>query len=132
MSPSLAWKLLADLTVGVHALWVLLVISGPLITWYYPRTRWFHAGMMALTMAVLWFGKVCPLTILENFFRSRHDPEATYAGGFIVTYLEKMVYVEIEPRLVFALLVLWALLWTAAYIVLWPRIRKGSGEGPDS
>src|SRR3989338_7550279 len=48
------------------------------------------------------FNWYCPLTYLEVWLRSRHDPSLTYKGSFIIYYAEKLIYVEL-PRYLIAI-----------------------------
>jgi len=43
--------------------------------------------------------RFCPLTILENLSRVKYNPETTYPGSFIVHYIEKLVYPDINQIL---------------------------------
>ena len=60
------------------------------------------------TLAVI--GRYCPMTMLENFFRRHHDPASTYPGGFIIHYVERLVYPDVPalailiPTIVIAVL----------------------------
>jgi hypothetical protein len=42
------------------------------------------------------FNWSCPLTYLEVWLRSKHDPTLAYTGSFILYYVEKIVYLEIS------------------------------------
>jgi hypothetical protein len=46
------------------------------------------------------FGWYCPLTYLEVWLRSKHDPRWVYAGSFIIHYVEKIVYLELTRMLI--------------------------------
>jgi hypothetical protein len=45
-------------------------------------------------------GKYCPLTLWENTLRQRYNPETVYPGSFIVHYVEKLVYPEVNPLII--------------------------------
>jgi hypothetical protein len=49
------------------------------------------------------FDWYCPLTHLEVWLRSKHDPALTYSGSFIIHYLERIVYIEVSRYIVFIL-----------------------------
>ncbi len=53
------------------------------------------AGIVYVTSLML-LGKYCPLTLLENQLRRRHNPEQTYPGSFMVHYVENLVYPEAD------------------------------------
>ena len=42
----------------------------------------------------------CPLTILENFLRGGYNSELRYRGSFIVRYIEKLVYPDVNPLII--------------------------------
>jgi hypothetical protein len=42
-------------------------------------------------------GKYCPLTLFENQLMSRYESPSVYSGSFIVHYLEKLVYPDVNP-----------------------------------
>jgi hypothetical protein len=52
------------------------------------------------------FGWYCPLTHLEVWLRTKHDPALAYAGSFIIHYLEKLVYLDISPSMIFIFTIL--------------------------
>jgi hypothetical protein len=43
-------------------------------------------------------GKYCPLTIWENVFRERSG--GGYEGGFLLHYIEKFIYPEVDPLVI--------------------------------
>ena len=114
---------LADLTVLLHALFILFVLGGGFLVLRWPRLAWLHLP------AALWGGVVeltagiCPLTDLELYWR-RRGGEAGYSGSFIEHYLEPLIYpsaLTAELQIVLGLGVL--LLNGAIYLYLW-RLRS--------
>ena len=85
------YHLLADLVVGLHALFVCFVVAGGLLVLRWP---WVAAGHLP---AAVWGalielrGGVCPLTPLENSLRASAG-QAGYEGGFIEHYLMPVLY----------------------------------------
>jgi hypothetical protein len=84
-------RLLAAATLGLHLLWILWVIFGALGTRGRP---W----LTALHLAAIVWGIVaevgpwpCPLTLAENWFEAQAGIEP-YSGGFLVHYLDAIVY----------------------------------------
>ena len=53
--------------------------------------------MFALALNAM--GWYCPLTHLENYFRSLHDAHSAYSTSFIARGLEKLVYPDIPETL---------------------------------
>jgi len=87
----MAYRILADLVVGVHALFVAFVMLGGLLALRWP---WVAAAQLpaAVWGALIEFkGWVCPLTPLENSLRASAG-QAGYQGGFIEHYLLPVLY----------------------------------------
>lgn len=100
------WRLLADVVLVVHALFVAFVVLGQLaiLGGLALRQSWarnFHlrvAHGVAIGIVVLqaWLGVLCPLTILENSLRARAG-EAGYGESFIAWWLHRILFYEAEP-----------------------------------
>jgi hypothetical protein len=96
-----AWAWLADLTLTVHAAYVLFVIGGEMLIllgwvrgWRWTRGRLFramHLLAVGFVMFEAWLGARCPLTVLENFSRL-HSGAANYASSFISHWLGRLVF----------------------------------------
>jgi len=114
----------ANLIALVHGIWVLTVVSGPLISWRWPRFRWVHLGMMVITILIIISGNLCPLTTLENQLRAAAHPASTYSGSFIATYLDKIFGLPIHPAWIFYSLVGWFIIWGPLYFIVWPRTKN--------
>jgi len=69
-------------------------------------------------------GKYCPLTILENELRSRYAMSSVYSGSFIVHYLEKLVYPDVNPLVIQIPTVFIAVFTIVVFIVKPPKIKK--------
>jgi hypothetical protein len=87
----MAWRLLADLVVLVHAVFVLFVVLGGLLA-----LRWRRVALLHIPAAIWggWIeisGGVCPLTPLENWLRELSGSRG-YSGGFIEHYLLPVLY----------------------------------------
>lgn len=87
----MAWRLLADLVVGVHSAFIAFVVAGGFLTWRWPRLGWIHVPAAAWGTLIELAGWICPLTPLENHLRHRAG-DAGYAGGFIEHYVIPIVY----------------------------------------
>jgi polyferredoxin len=89
----LLYRLLADLVVTVHFVYVafvivglMLIIAGTALRWRWVRNFWFrvlHLAMIGIVVAEAWCGVVCPLTSWENKLRQLAG-QAAYSGGFCV------------------------------------------------
>jgi hypothetical protein len=89
----MTYRLLADLVVLLHALFVVFVVAGGLLVWRWRWVAWLHVPAAAWGAAIELGGWVCPLTPLENHFRARAGL-AGYRGGFIEHYLLPALYPE--------------------------------------
>ena len=85
------YRLLADLVVGVHALFVAFVIAGGLLVLRWPWVAAVHLPAAVWGALIELRGGVCPLTPLENSLRASAG-QAGYEGGFIEHYLLPVLY----------------------------------------
>jgi hypothetical protein len=92
------YRMLAVSTLVLHGLFILWVIFGALVTRSRPLLRWLHIASLVwgiLTELLPW---PCPLTLLENWFETKARVEP-YRGGFLLHYLDKLVYPDISATL---------------------------------
>jgi hypothetical protein len=89
-------KIFADFVVLVHFLWILFFIFGALLGVRNKAIKTIHLSGLLFAILIQIFGWYCPLTHLEFWLRSRHNPSIAYAGSFIVHYMERLVYLEIS------------------------------------
>lgn len=87
----MTYRFAADLTLLIHALFVLFVLLGGLLCLHHRRWALLHLPALLWGIWVEWSGWLCPLTPLENHFR-RLAGEAGYPGGFIAYYLQPILY----------------------------------------
>lgn len=87
----MAYRLLADVLVGIHFLFVAFVVLGGFLAWRWRRVAWVHVPAAVWGALIELAGWICPLTPLENALRARAG-DAGYAGGFIEHYLIPIVY----------------------------------------
>ena len=86
---------LAVFVLCLHALFILWVIFGAVLTCSRPLLRWLHIVSLMwgiLTELLLW---PCPLTTLENWLETKAGIEP-YQGGFLLHYLDKLVYPDVS------------------------------------
>src|ERR1700674_383851 len=89
------YSALATAILLLHALFILWVIFGALLTRSRPLLRWLHIASLLwgiLTEVLPW---PCPLTLLENWLEGRAGIEP-YQGGFLLHYLDMLVYPDIS------------------------------------
>jgi len=89
-------KIFADFVVFVHFFWILFLIFGALLGVRNKAIKYIHVSGLLFAILIQIFGWYCPLTHLEFWLRSRHNPSIAYAGSFIIHYMERLVYLEIS------------------------------------
>ena len=88
---------LATAILLLHALFILWLIFGALLARSRPLLRRLHIASLlwgSLTEVLPW---PCPLTLLENWLEGRAGIEP-YQGGFLLHYLDKLVYPDISAN----------------------------------
>ena len=124
----MAYRILADLVVGVHALFVAFVVLGGLLALRWPWVAAAHLPAAVWGTLIEFRGWVCPLTPLENSLRASAG-QAGYEGGFIEHYLLPVLYpigLTRGVQLVFGSLVIAVNLAVYGW-VLWRRIARARG-----
>ena len=87
----MVYRILADLVVGVHALFVAFVVLGGLLALRWPRVAVLHVPAAIWGALIEFQGWVCPLTPLEKSLRAAAG-DSGYRGGFIEHYLLPVLY----------------------------------------
>ena len=94
VAPNL-YSAIATAVLLLHALFIVWVVFGALLARSRPVLRWLHVVSLVwgiLTELLPW---PCPLTLLENWLEQKAGVEP-YQGGFLLHYLDKMVYPDIS------------------------------------
>ena len=89
------YSALAVCVLSLHWLFILWVIFGAFLTRSRPLLRWLHIVSLVwgiFTELLLW---PCPLTVLENWLETKAGLEP-YQGGFLLHYLDKLVYPNVS------------------------------------
>jgi hypothetical protein len=89
------YSALATAVLFLHALFIVWVVFGALVTRSRPILRGLHIVSLIwgiLTELTPW---PCPLTLLENWLEQKAGVEP-YQGGFLLHYLDKLVYPDIS------------------------------------
>ncbi len=89
----MVYRLLADLVVLIHALFIVFVILGAILALRWPRIIPVHLLAVFWGALVEFMGWTCPLTPLENWARTQAG-ETGYSGGFLERYLNAIIYPE--------------------------------------
>lgn len=91
LQASAVYSALAVFVLFLHALFIVWVVFGALVTRSRPMLRCLHIGSLIwgiLTELLPW---PCPLTVLENWAEAKAGVQP-YQGGFLLHYLDKLVY----------------------------------------
>lgn len=95
----MAYRLLADMVVLFHLLFILYGVFGGLLGLWRRWLLFLHLPAVAWIVLIEFTGWICPLTPLENRLRIGGG-EAGYYGGFIEHYVAPIIYLpELTPRL---------------------------------
>jgi hypothetical protein len=118
------YRLLADIVVVTHLLFIIFALFGGLLVLWHPRLLWVHLPALAWGIIVEIAGFICPLTPLENNLRSRGGDQG-YSGGFIEHYLEPVIYPPgLTPGVQVVLGIFLALVNIAVYSTVWRALRN--------
>jgi Protein of Unknown function (DUF2784) len=83
------YRLLADLVVVVHVLFIVFVAVGSLLALWWPRLVLLHVPVVLWAAPIVTIGFTCPLTPLEKALRERAGA-SSYDGGFVDHYLDAL------------------------------------------
>ena len=129
----MAYRVLADLTVATHFAYVAFVILavpmilvGRVLRWNWIRNRWFrslHLAMISIVVFEAWAGITCPLTTLENEFRSAAGDE-TYSGGFIATWMHDVMFFDAPAWVFIAAYSAFGALVLSTFLLVPPQWRR--------
>ena len=85
------YRLAADLALVTHFAFIILVVAGALVAFRYAWFAWIHVPAAFWGVFVELTGRICPLTTVENFFRTRAGQEG-YAVSFVEHYIFPVIY----------------------------------------
>lgn len=91
------YRLLADVTVVVHLVFVLFVVGGGWLVLYRRQLAWLHVPAALWGAFIELAGWMCPLTPLENWLRERGGRQA-YTTSFVERYLTPVLYPQSLTR----------------------------------
>lgn len=86
---------LAASVLFLHALFILWVIFGALLTRSRPLLRWLHIASLIWGILVEVLPWPCPLTLLEDWLEGKAGVGPAQ-GGFLLHYLDRLVYPNIS------------------------------------
>lgn len=122
----MGFRILVDLVVIGHFLFVVFVVAGSALVYFWPRVAWLHLPAVAWGAGIEFSGGVCPLTPLENWLRSKAGM-AGYEVDFIERYVWGLLYpTSLTPldQLILGLAVI-AINVTSYYLV-WFHLRDAA------
>ena len=85
------YRWLADGVLLLHLGFVLFVVLGGLLVLRWPGVAWLHLPAAIWGVLIEYTGWICPLTPLENSFRTRGG-QTGYSGSFIQHYIQPLLY----------------------------------------
>jgi hypothetical protein len=89
------YSALAVCVLFLHALFIVWVVFGAFVTRSRPVLRWLHIASLVWGILTELLPLPCPLTLLENWLEAKAGVEP-YRGGFLLHYLDKLVYPDIS------------------------------------
>lgn len=126
----LAYRILADLVILLHAAFVAFIVIGLVLIlvggyrgWAWVRFPIFRiAHLLAIGYVVVqeWLGFTCPLTTLESELRAKAG-DASYAGSFVAHWLDRLLFYQAPPIVFLAVYTIFGLLVAAAWLAVRPR-----------
>jgi len=99
-------RLLADFILIVHLVWIIFMLYGFALTvraFWRPAfwDRWVfrtvHLGGILFVACLELLGRYCPLTVWEYGLRRSSDPGGVYPGSFVIGWIEKLIYPDVNP-----------------------------------
>lgn len=109
MGLKMLYKILANVILMMHFIWVLFALFGFAVTllgffWKRFFDKWLirtiQAGGILLVGIMTIPQKACPLTVWENLLRAKYDPSLVYSGSCIVFYVNKLLFPDINPLII--------------------------------
>ena len=130
----MSFKLLADVVLLFHIIFILFVILGGLLTIKWKKAAGIHLPLLLWGIMIEYFGWICPLTPLENSLRAKGGG-TSYESSFVEYYLLPLIYPGQLTRHIQLLLgTLLLLINIFIYFIVWLewKKKKRRPEGADS
>ncbi|WP_304511513.1 DUF2784 domain-containing protein [Desulfobacula sp.] len=114
---------MANCTLMLHFAFILFVVFGGLLIFYRKWMSWLHIPAVFWAVLIEFAGWICPLTPLENHFRTLAG-QSWYDHGFIHHYLLKIIYPDGLTRQVQIFLGLGVLTFNLLVYAVYLKKRK--------
>jgi hypothetical protein len=122
-------RVLADVVVVLHSLFVVFALFGGALVLWRPFIAIVHLPAAAWAAWVEFTGAICPLTPLENRWRSGAGA-AGYDGGFVEHYLIPALYPDgLTSRMQIVFGVVVVVLNASIYGFAWWRAHRDRQAG---
>ncbi|GAA3727206.1 nicotinamide riboside transporter PnuC [Spinactinospora alkalitolerans] len=124
----MGYLVLGEAAMAVHFAFLAYVAAGGFLAWRWPRAFWPHLACAAYGLGIVIVGWTCPLTVVEQWARTRAGHQGLPEEGFVAHYLTDVVYPErylLHVQIAVAAVVL--LSWAGA---AWRRRGATNGERP--
>jgi hypothetical protein len=117
-------KLMADMILSFHFVFILFALFGGFLVLYKRWVVWLHVPVVLWSSVVNLSGWICPLTPLENTFRS-FAGQSGYGGGFVEHYIAPLIYPGGMPRTLELIAGVSVLAWNGfVYIFVARRVHR--------
>lgn len=114
----MGYRILADLVVGLHLLFIVFAIAGGFAVLRWRQLLLIHLPVVVWAAMIEFFSWVCPLTPLENWLRARGGVEG-YATSFTEHYILPIIY---PAQLTYSLQVVLGLLVLSVNLAVYARL----------
>ncbi len=84
------YLLSANAVSWLHVVWILVLLAGVPVLMWNPGYGPVELGLIALTFLAQKLWKGCPLTLLEEGWREKHDPTYRRRTAFIEPLLRRL------------------------------------------
>ena len=121
------YSTLANIVLLVHLSWIVFVATGFLWTRGRRVLTGIHLGSLGWGIAVEAGPWPCPLTLLEQFLETKAGVDP-YRGGFLLHYLDAIVYPDVPPWLLMTVGIGVCAVNLAVYAKRFARSRLTSGS----
>ena len=87
---TIVYSMIGDFLALLHFLFILYVLLGVVLVYFYPPTIWLHIPSVVWGFFVQWYDWPCPLTVAEKQIRKSTGEEGI-KEGFIAHHLGKFM-----------------------------------------